>query len=152
MTPYRLWIERQGVSRSVCRFWITTLKRSMAACRAISSRIQPDKKLPTLLHIGDYDATAEELYGSVDVALERGNGFAAIDGPGQGATLYDQRVPMRPDWEAVVPGMVDALIKHPAVNPERIVLVGRSFGGLIAPRRGVRRAPLGSNDRGSRSA
>jgi hypothetical protein len=24
---------------------------------------------------------------------------------------------MRPDWEAVVPGMVDALIKHPQVDP-----------------------------------
>ena len=41
---------------------------------------------------------------------------------------------MRPDWEAVVPGMVDALIKHPKVDPARIVLVGRSFGGLVAPR------------------
>ena len=41
---------------------------------------------------------------------------------------------MRPDWEAVVPGMVDALIKHPHVDPSRVVLVGRSFGGLIVPR------------------
>ena len=95
---------------------------------------QPDKRLPTLLHIGGYDGTAEELYASLYPALERGYAFAAIDGPGQGATLYDRRVPMRPDWEAVVPAMVDALIKHPKVDPERIVLVGRSFGGLVAPR------------------
>jgi Alpha/beta hydrolase family len=94
----------------------------------------PDKRLPTLLHIGGYDGTAEELYASVDAALERGYVFAAIDGPGQGAMLYDRRVPMRPDWEAVVPGMVDALVQHRAVDPERIVLVGRSFGGLVAPR------------------
>jgi pimeloyl-ACP methyl ester carboxylesterase len=95
---------------------------------------QRDKQLPTLLHIGGYDGTAEELYASLGASLERGYAFAALDGPGQGAMLYDHRVPMRPDWEAVVPGMVDALIKHPAVDPERIVLVGRSFGGLIAPR------------------
>ncbi len=95
---------------------------------------QPDTRLPTLLHIGGYDGTAEELYASVYPALERGYAFAAIDGPGQGAMLYDQGVPMRPDWEAVVPGMVDALIKHPKVDPARIVLVGRSFGGLVAPR------------------
>lgn len=94
----------------------------------------PHDRLPTLLHIGGYDGTAEELYSSVGPALERGYAFAAIDGPGQGAVLYDQRVPMRPDWEAVVPGMVDALAKHPQVDPKRIVLVGRSFGGLIAPR------------------
>jgi pimeloyl-ACP methyl ester carboxylesterase len=93
-----------------------------------------DQRRPTLLHIGGYDGTAEELYASVYPALERGYAFAAIDGPGQGAMLYDQRIPMRPDWEAVVPGMVDALIGHPCVDPERIVLVGRSFGGLIGPR------------------
>jgi dienelactone hydrolase len=45
----------------------------------------------------------------------------------------DQRIPMRPDWENVVPGMVDALLAHPEVDPERVVLVGRSFGGVIAP-------------------
>lgn len=93
-----------------------------------------DGRLPTVLHIGGYDATAEELYASAGPALERGYVFAAVDGPGQGSVLYDQRVPMRPDWEAVVPAMFDALIKHPHVDPSRVVLVGRSFGGLIAPR------------------
>jgi dipeptidyl aminopeptidase/acylaminoacyl peptidase len=82
-------------------------------------------RLPVLLHVGGYDGTAEELFASVGPALERGYAFAAIDGPGQGSVLYDQRIPMRPDWEAVVPGMVDALIKHPHVDPGRIVLVGR---------------------------
>jgi pimeloyl-ACP methyl ester carboxylesterase len=93
-----------------------------------------DGPLPTLLHIGGYDGTAEELFASVGPALERGYAFAAVDGPGQGSMLYDQRVPMRPDWEEVVPGMVDALIKHSGVDPGRFVLVGRSFGGLVAPR------------------
>ena len=93
-----------------------------------------DEQRPTVLHIGGYDGTAEELYASAGPALERGYAFAAVDGPGQGAMLYDRRRPMRPDWEAVVPGMVDALSRHPWVDPERIVLVGRSFGGLIAPR------------------
>jgi pimeloyl-ACP methyl ester carboxylesterase len=90
--------------------------------------------LPTILHIGGYDGTAEELFASIYPALDRGYAFAAIDGPGQGAMLYDERVPMRPDWENVVPGMVDALLRHPVVDPDRIALVGRSFGGLLAPR------------------
>jgi hypothetical protein len=89
---------------------------------------------PTLLHIDGYDGTAEELYASVYPAVQRGFAFAAVDGPGQGAVLYDQRIPMRPDWENVIPGMVDALLEHPEVDPNRVVLVGRSFGGLIAPR------------------
>ncbi len=89
---------------------------------------------PTILHINGYDGTAEELYASVPAALDRGYAFAAVDGPGQGATLYDRRVPMRPDWENVIPGMFDALAAEPEVDPQRIVLVGRSFGGLLAPR------------------
>ena len=40
---------------------------------------------------------------------------------------------MRPDWENVIPGMFDALAAEPEVDPQRIVLVGRSFGGLTRP-------------------
>ncbi len=89
---------------------------------------------PTILHIGGYDGTAEELYAAVPAALDRGYAFAAIDGPGQGGMLYDQRVPMRPDWENVVPEMFDVVAAEPEVDAQRIVLVGRSFGGVIAPR------------------
>lgn len=89
---------------------------------------------PTILHIGGYDGTAEELYPSVYHALERGWAFAGLDGPGIGQVLYTRRQPMRPDWERVVPGMVDLLETQPQVDPQRIVLVGRSFGGLLAPR------------------
>ena len=76
-----------------------------------------DDQRPTLLHIGGYDGTAEELYASAGPALDRGYAFAAVDGPGQGAMLYDRRVPMRPDWESVVPGMVDALRRTPGSIP-----------------------------------
>jgi len=89
---------------------------------------------PTILHIGGYDGTAEELYAAVYPALARGYAFAAVDGPGQGALLYEQGVPMRPDWENVVPGMFDSLLVHPEVDTDRVVLVGRSFGGILAPR------------------
>ena len=94
----------------------------------------PPGPCPTILHIGGYDGTAEELYASVYPALARGYAFAAIDGPGQGALLYERGIPMRPDWEAVVPAIFDALVAHPEVDPERVVLVGRSFGGFLAPR------------------
>jgi pimeloyl-ACP methyl ester carboxylesterase len=89
---------------------------------------------PTILHIGGYDGTAEELFDAANHALQRGFAFAAVDGPGQGSLLYDQRIPMRPDWETIVPAMVDRLQELPQVDPDRIVLVGRSFGGLLAPR------------------
>ena len=89
---------------------------------------------PTIMHLGGYDGAAEELYAAVVPALDRGYAFAALDGPGTGTVLYDQRVPMRPDWENVLPGMFDALAARPEVDSERVVLVGRSFGGLFAPR------------------
>jgi hypothetical protein len=89
---------------------------------------------PAIVHIGGYDGTAEELYASAAPALARGYVFVALDGPGQGAMLYDRRVPMRPDWENVMPAMFDAVAARPEVDPRRVALVGRSFGGLLAPR------------------
>lgn len=89
---------------------------------------------PTILHIGGYDGTAEELYSAAHPALDRGWAFAALDGPGTGEVLYRRRRPMRPDWENVVPGMVDLVLAQPNIDPERVVLVGRSWGGLLAPR------------------
>jgi pimeloyl-ACP methyl ester carboxylesterase len=89
---------------------------------------------PTILHIGADDNTAEELYASVYPALDRGWAFVSLDGPGQGSALHDRRVPQLPDWEHVVPGMIDLVAGLPDVDARRIVLVGRSFGGLLAPR------------------
>lgn len=89
---------------------------------------------PTILHIGGYDSTAEELYASVYPALDRGWAFVGLDGPGQGSVLYQRRVPLRPDWEHVVPGMFELVAGLPGVDAQRIVLVGRSFAGVLAPR------------------
>ena len=88
---------------------------------------------PTILHIGGYDGTAEELYAAVPEATDRGWALLALDGPGTGQPLYDRGVVMRPDWEHVVPGMVDLALNQSRVDLARLVLVGRSFGGLLAP-------------------
>jgi alpha-beta hydrolase superfamily lysophospholipase len=89
---------------------------------------------PTLLVTGGYDGTAEEVYFPVTGALRRGYNALAFDGPGQGAVLFLQGLPMRPDWERVVTNAVDYLLARPDVNPRRIALVGRSWGGYLAPR------------------
>ena len=93
-----------------------------------------DGPFPTLLLSNGYDSTAEELCAAVPEAVARGWALLALDGPGTGAVLYEHGGVMRPDWEHVVPGMVDLAVAQPAVDPHRIVLVGRSFGGLLAPR------------------
>lgn len=90
---------------------------------------------PTMILTTGYDGTAEELYfASGAAALARGFNVCTFDGPGQGTMLIDRGVPLRPDWEAVVTPVVDWLLERPDVDGDRIVLMGMSLGGLLAPR------------------
>ena len=88
-----------------------------------------------MILVNGYDGTAEELYFTNGAAaLGRGYNVLAFDGPGQGAMIIDRGVPFRPDWENVVTPVVDYLQARPDVDPERIALIGLSFGGYLAPR------------------
>jgi alpha-beta hydrolase superfamily lysophospholipase len=89
---------------------------------------------PTLLITGGYDGTSEECYFAAAGALRRGYNAFAFDGPGQGAVLFKEHLYMRPDWERVVTPVVDFLLTRPDVDGRRIALVGRSWGGYLAPR------------------
>jgi len=55
---------------------------------------------PTLIFIGGFDSTAEELYfcGAAP-AIKRGYNCLIFDGPGQGETLRIQKIPTRVDYE-----------------------------------------------------
>ena len=89
----------------------------------------------TLVMVGGYDGTKEELYLAGGVAaLRRGYAVLMIDGPGQGGALIEQGLFFRPDWETVVTPQIDWLLTRPEVDPERIALMGRSWGGYLAPR------------------
>jgi len=95
----------------------------------------PDGPRPTLLYHGGFDSTEEELYfAGGAAAARRGYHVLAFAGPGQGTALRDQKLYFRPDWEAVVTPAVDWLLARPDVDPDRIALMGMSFGGLLAPR------------------
>jgi pimeloyl-ACP methyl ester carboxylesterase len=89
---------------------------------------------PTIVMLCGYDSTAE--YGWVDVppALERGYAVLVVEGPGQGGALIDQGLPMRPDFENVLTPVLDWLLARPEVDPDAVVLFGRSFAGYLAPR------------------
>lgn len=91
---------------------------------------------PTVIATNGYDSTVQAMhFGHAAAAVRRGYNCLIFDGPGQGRVLYKQGIHMRPDWENVVTPVVDYAISHqPEMDPERIVLIGWSFGGYLAPR------------------
>jgi hypothetical protein len=90
---------------------------------------------PLVIFNGGYDSTLIDSYfASAVAASRRGYHSLVFDGPGQGAMLVEQGVPLRPDWEAVIAAVVDYAVSLPIVDPARIALSGWSLGGLLAPR------------------
>jgi pimeloyl-ACP methyl ester carboxylesterase len=54
--------------------------------------------------------------------------------PGVGLTLYEKKLPTRPDCEHFVTPAVDFLLGRPDADPKRLCLVGESFAAYLVPR------------------
>jgi hypothetical protein len=67
-------------------------------------------------------------------AAERGYHWMTFDGPGQQAALYEQKIPFRHDWEAVLTPVLDAILPRPDVDENRVALIGVSQAGYWVPR------------------
>lgn len=90
---------------------------------------------PTIIYTSGYDSTLEESYFAIAAAaLARGYNVLAVDGPGQGAALREQRLVMRPDWEAVITPVLDFALTRPEIAPAAIALFGYSLGGYLVAR------------------
>ncbi len=90
---------------------------------------------PTLLALGGFDSTGEELYFfAAAAALQHGYNILTFEGPGQGESLRAQHLPARPDYEVPVRATVDYLWTRPEVARERIALIGSSMGGYYGSR------------------
>lgn len=90
---------------------------------------------PLLLATSGYDSTIYEgFFGQAVPALRRGYHCLVFDGPGQGAVLFEQGIPIRADWESVVRPVVDAAVELEGVDTDRIALTGWSLAGHLALR------------------
>lgn len=97
---------------------------------------------PTILQVNGYDSNIHEMYFSHGPAAnERGYNWIGVDGPGQGRNLIRDGIPLRPDWENVLGPILDVVEELEAVDTERIILVGWSLGGFLAPRAAAFHSP-----------
>jgi dienelactone hydrolase len=94
----------------------------------------PAAPRPAVLFPAGYDSPAEEGYLYAAPALRRGYVVLSFEGPGQGGVLYEQRLYLRPDFEAVLAPVVDLALGRPEIDPARLAVIGRSFAGYLAPR------------------
>jgi pimeloyl-ACP methyl ester carboxylesterase len=90
---------------------------------------------PTVIYNNGFDSTQEESYYAIAAAaLARGYNVLAFDGPGQGSTIREQRLPFRHDWEAVITPVIDFALTRPEVRHDKIALFGYSLGGYLVAR------------------
>lgn len=90
---------------------------------------------PLVISVGGYDSTAEEsFFWNGAAALARGYHCLIFDGPGQGELLIERGIPFRPDWEKALSAVIDAAAARGDVDVDKIILIGESWGGYLAPR------------------
>ncbi|NMO89743.1 S9 family peptidase [Actinomycetospora sp. TBRC 11914] len=90
---------------------------------------------PTLvMNLGSDEAVTGIWSEGAEGALERGYDVVVFEGPGQQSLLFERGVPFRPDWEAVLTPVVDAVLAFPDVDAGRLAVYGVSQAGYWVPR------------------
>jgi pimeloyl-ACP methyl ester carboxylesterase len=95
-----------------------------------------DGARPTLIALGGFDSTMEELYCWIGAAAPaHGWNCLMFEGPGQwGALKTNAGLTFRPDYEKPVGAVVDYLLGRPDVDPTKLAIIGYSMGGYLATR------------------
>ena len=92
------------------------------------------EKKPLIVMCGGYDSTLEELYFMLAAgALQRGYSCLTYEGPGQGSIIREQRLRFTHEWEKPTKAVLDEFERR-YTGRQKIVLVGASLGGYLAPR------------------
>lgn len=100
--------------------------------------LRPDAsgtRRPTLVITNGSDGAVSDLWSPAAAgALTRGWNAFVYDGPGQQSMLFDRHTTFRPDWEAVLSPVLDALVARDEVDSARLFGYGVSQGGYWLPR------------------
>jgi pimeloyl-ACP methyl ester carboxylesterase len=91
-------------------------------------------RAPTMIVHEGFDAPVESVKFIADEAIKRGYNCLLFEGPGQGLTIREKKLPFRPDWENVVTPVVNYAVSRSDVDPSRLILMGISMGGGFAAR------------------
>jgi pimeloyl-ACP methyl ester carboxylesterase len=95
----------------------------------------PLKKLPTFIMVSGYDGSQQESYHALcEEVLRRGMNCVTYEGPGQPSPRRFQNIGFIPDWWTATSPVVDFLLARRDVDMTKLVLLGESFGGTLAPR------------------
>jgi Prolyl oligopeptidase family len=95
----------------------------------------PGEPRPLVVMVNGSDGASSQmgLMGGA-AAHDRGYHWMTFDGPGQQAALFEQGIPFRRDWEAVLGPVLDVLVARPDVAADRIAAIGISQAGYWVPR------------------
>jgi Prolyl oligopeptidase family len=96
--------------------------------------VEDEPRPLVVLNNGSDGATSHMWVQGGAAASERGYHWMTFDGPGQQAMLFEQGVPFRHDWEAVLTPVIDAMIAREDVDADRIAVIGISQAGFWVPR------------------
>ncbi|MGI8904645.1 MAG: alpha/beta hydrolase family protein [Solirubrobacteraceae bacterium] len=95
----------------------------------------PTERRPLVVMNNGSDAATSQMWVEGGAAAaERGYHWMTFDGPGQQAALFEQGIPFRPDWEAVLTPVLDAMVQRPDVDPDQMAVIGISQAGYWVPR------------------
>lgn len=91
-------------------------------------RISPENPKSTVVFFGGFDSYVEELFLMTMIFKDAGYDVICFDGPGQGSTLEDYKIPMTQEWEKPVKSVLDYFLLND------VTLVGMSLGGYLSLR------------------